>query len=118
PDYLALVGDTADGVPGLPGWGSKSTSAVLARFRKIEAIPPKAADWGVNLRSAFKLAATLVEHKQEALLYRDLTTLRLDVPLPETLDDLRWQGVKKDQFLELCDELGFDDVRTRPHLWQ
>ena len=118
PDYLALVGDTADGVPGLPGWGPKSASTVLARWRKIEAIPPKARDWEVTVRGGDKLAATLVERRVDAFLYRDLTTLRLDVPLTETLADLEWHGVKKDQFLELCDELGFDDVRTRPHKWQ
>jgi len=118
PDYLALVGDTADGVPGLPGWGPKSASTVLARWRKIEAIPTRASDWQVTLRGADKLAATLAERTEEAFLYRDLTTLRFDVPLTETLADLEWQGVKKDRFLELCEELGFDTVQDRPHKWQ
>jgi len=118
PDYLALVGDTADGVPGLPGWGPKSASLVLARWRKIEAIPGRASDWEVTVRGAERLATTLVERRSDAFLYRDLTTLRFDVPLAETLADLEWRGVRRDQFLELCDELGFDDVRTRPHRWQ
>ncbi len=118
PDYLALVGDTADGVPGLPGWGSKSAAAVLAKFRKLEAIPPDPADWGVAPRGASKLAATLAEHRNLAMAYRTLTTLRRDVPLNETLEDLRWHGVDQVKFLELCDELGFDDVRTRPHRWR
>jgi 5'-3' exonuclease len=118
PDYLALVGDTADGVPGLPGWGPKSASSVLARWRKLEAIPSKASDWEVSVRGGVKLAATLVERRDDVLLYRDLTTLRFDVPLTETLEDLEWRGVKKDQFLELCQELGFEGVQERPHKWQ
>jgi len=118
PDYLALVGDTADGVPGLPGWGAKSAAAVLARFRKLEAIPTDPADWGVSPRGAVKLAATLAEHRNLAMAYRTLTTLRRDVPLPESLEDLRWHGVDQPTFLELCDELGFDDIRTRPHRWR
>jgi 5'-3' exonuclease len=118
PDYLALVGDTADGVPGLPGWGSKSASSVLARWRKLEAIPSKARDWEVSVRGGEKLAATLLERRQDAFLYRDLTTLRFDVPLTETLDDLEWHGVKKEPFLELCQELGFEGVQERPHKWQ
>lgn len=118
PDYLALVGDTADGVPGLPGWGPKSASSVLARWRKLEAIPGKASDWEVSVRGGEKLAATLVERHEDVLLYRDLTTLRFDVPLTETLKDLEWRGVKKDQFLELCQELGFEGVQERPHKWQ
>lgn len=118
PDYLALVGDTADGVPGLPGWGPKSASSVLARWRKLEAIPSRASDWEVSVRGGAKLAATLVERRDDVLLYRDLTTLRFDVPLTETLEDLEWRGVKKDQFLELCQELGFEGVQERPHKWQ
>jgi 5'-3' exonuclease len=118
PDYLALVGDTADGVPGLSGWGAKSAGTVLARWRKLEAIPREARDWNVSVRSADKLAATLEANRDLALEYRVLTTLRLDVPLEEELEDLRWKGVPGDEFLALCEEFGFDDVRTRPHLWQ
>jgi 5'-3' exonuclease len=118
PDYLALVGDTSDGVPGLPGWGPKSASTVLSKFRKLEAIPASARDWGVTMRGAEKLAATLEANRDLAMEYRILTTLRLDVPIDESLDDLRWQGVVGDVFLALCDRYGFDDVRTRPHLWR
>ena len=118
PDYLALVGDTADGVPGLPGWGAKSASAVLAEYRTIEAIPPSEADWSVKPRSAAKLATTLAERMDDAMLYRDLTRLRLDVPLGESLADLEWNGVRRTEFLSLCDELGLpDETRNRPHRW-
>lgn len=119
PDYLALVGDTADGVPGLPGWGAKSASTLLARYGHIESIPESAADWDVKVRGAEKLAATLSASMGDALLFRDLTTLRRDVPLPESLEDLEWRGVRRRDFLAMCDELGFsDDTRDRPHRWQ
>ena len=118
PDYLALVGDTADGVPGLPGWGPKSAATVLGRWRHLEAIPTRPEDWEVTVRGAPKLAATLTERVEDVFLYRDLTTLRKDAELKEDLSDLEWKGVDRAAFLELCDELGFDDVRARPHLWQ
>jgi 5'-3' exonuclease len=118
PDYLALVGDSADLVPGLRGWGPKSAATVLARWRKLEAIPADPARWEVVVRGAAGLAATLREHRSEAMAYRTLTTLRRDVPLAEELEDLRWQGVDRAAFLELCEEFGFDDVRTRPHRWR
>lgn len=92
PDYLALVGDTADGVPGLPGWGAKSAAAVLAHFGRLDMIPDHVGDWGMSVRSAPTLATVLREHRREAMLYRTLTTLRRDVPLTETLDDLEWKG--------------------------
>jgi 5'-3' exonuclease len=113
PDYLALVGDSADGVPGLPGWGAKSAAAILARYHHLEAIPASAEEWEVPVRGAAKLAATLVERRADADLYRTLTTLRLDVPLPETLDDLRWRGVDGPEFESLCLELGFDSLLDR-----
>ena len=119
PDYLALVGDSADGVPGLPGWGAKSSSTVLARYRHLEEIPASADDWDVPVRSAAKLAATLAERVEDVMLYRDLTRLRTDVPLAESLEDLEWKGVRRDEFLAMCDELGFDgETRDRPHRWQ
>jgi 5'-3' exonuclease len=108
PDYLALVGDSADGVPGLPGWGAKSASAVLARFPRLELIPASSAEWGVAVRGAEKLAATLVAMRDEAYLYRELTTLRLDVPIDETLEDLEWKGVPETEFLAFCDDTGLD----------
>ena len=117
PDYLALVGDTADGVPGLPGWGAKSSSTVLAKFPRLELIPADPADWGVTVRGAQKLAATLADHQEQAYLYRELTTLRLDVPIEEELADLEWKGVPEDRFRMFCKEMGFDADAINVHRW-
>jgi 5'-3' exonuclease len=92
PDWLALVGDNADGYPGIPRWGAKSAGAVLAAYEKLEAIPDDAATWSIPVRGAAALAASLAAHRTEALLFRQLATLRTDVPLTESLDDLRWRG--------------------------
>jgi len=92
PDYLALVGDSADGYPGLPGWGAKSSSAVLAKFGKIESIPADCRDWRVNAANAGALAATLVRERERALLFRTLATLRTDIALFDNVDQLRWNG--------------------------
>lgn len=116
-DYLGLVGDTADGIPGLPGWGAKSSGTLLYRYGHIEDIPASEDDWDVKVRSAAKLAATLRERMDDALLYRDLATLRTDSEVPQSLDDLRWRGVHRDDFNTLCDELGFGGLRTRPTVW-
>lgn len=118
PDYLALVGDTADGIPGLSGWGAKSSSKLLARYGHLDRIPASDTEWDVEVRGAAKLAATLREHRDEALLYRDLATLRTDADIPQTLDDLRWRGAHRPTFEALCDELGFDTLKTRPSHWQ
>jgi len=90
PDYLALVGDAADGYPGLPGWGAKSAAAVLARFGHLEAIPPDFRDWHANAASPGRLAETLARERDRALLFRTLATLRTDVPVFERVDELRW----------------------------
>ncbi len=92
PDYLALVGDTADGYPGLKGWGAKSSAAVLAKFLHIEAIPADSREWFVNVSSAGALAETLVREREQALLFRTLATLRTDIPLFADVDELRWKG--------------------------
>ncbi|WP_217915514.1 5'-3' exonuclease [Miltoncostaea marina] len=94
PDYLALVGDAADGFPGLPGWGARSAAAVLARHGRIDAIPPDPADWDVTVRGAARLAAALAEGRELAMLFRELATLRLDAPevLDEGVGALRWTG--------------------------
>jgi 5'-3' exonuclease len=92
PDYLALVGDAADGYPGLPGWGAKSAAAVLAKFLHLESIPANSADWRVNVRNASGLAATLVRERDLALLFRTLATLRTDIALFDNVDQLKWTG--------------------------
>ena len=117
PDYLALVGDTADGVPGLPGWGAKSASTVLARYPRLEMIPTSADDWDVIVRGAAKLAATLAERMEDALLYRELTTLRLDAPIDESLEDLEWRGVPAGPFRDFCGGLGVDPDTVNVHRW-
>lgn len=96
PDYLALVGDTADGIPGLAGWGAKSTATVLSHYGHLEAVPDHAEDWEVAVRGAARLARVLAEGRAEALLYRRLARLDLDVPLREELADLAHQGVPDD----------------------
>jgi 5'-3' exonuclease len=92
PDYLALVGDTSDGYPGLPGWGAKSAAAVLARYLHLENIPEDWRTWGVNASSPSRLSRVLAESRDDVLLFRTLATLRTDVYVFETVDDLRWQG--------------------------
>jgi 5'-3' exonuclease len=92
PDYLALVGDTADGYPGLPGWGAKSTAAVVAKFGHLEAIPADGRSWGVNIASSGTLSRVLTEQREQALLFRTLATLRTDIPLFDDVDELLWTG--------------------------
>jgi 5'-3' exonuclease len=92
PDYLALVGDTSDGYPGLPGWGAKSAAAVLARYYHLENIPEDWRTWGVNAASPGRLARVLADARQDAFLFRTLATLRTDVDLFTSVDQLRWQG--------------------------
>jgi 5'-3' exonuclease len=112
PDYLALVGDSADGFPGLPGWGAKSTSQVLAVYRHLEAIPPAAGQWDVpGLKGAAKLSRTLQDHTPHALLFRRLATLELDVPVG-TVDEWRWTG-PHESFSAVCEHLGDDRLLAR-----
>jgi len=110
PDYLALVGDTADGIPGVPRWGAKSASAVLARFGHVARIPDDAELWGVAPRGKEALAHSLAAHRTEVELYRTLATLRLDVPLDERPEELRWQGAEREAITAFCAEIG--DSRT------
>jgi 5'-3' exonuclease len=104
PDYLALVGDSADGFPGLAGWGAKSASAVLAKWSCIESIPPDAKDWAVDVRGAIKLASTLQSNFDNALLFKDLATLRIDPSVLGTVDDLLWRG-PTESFATVCEVL-------------
>jgi 5'-3' exonuclease len=111
PDWLALVGDDADGIPGLPRFGPKSASTLLARYGRIEDVPDDASRWDVPVRGADTLATSLREGRPDALLYRRLATLRTDVPLPESLDDLVWRGPRETELRALCAELGDDEFR-------
>jgi len=104
PDYLALVGDSADGFPGLAGWGAKSAAAVLARWRHIEDIPGDPADWDVTVRGAAKLAATLQGCRADAALFKELATLRIDRSLLARAEDLRWHGPTS-EFARICEEM-------------
>jgi 5'-3' exonuclease len=118
PDWLALVGDTADGIPGVPRWGEKSAAAVLARFEHLEAIPDDAAQWGIPVRGASALAASLAAARGEVGLYRELATLRTDAPLEETLGDLEWKGADRPALEALCRELGDDELVDRVGLFR
>lgn len=106
PDWLALTGDDADGVPGLPGFGAKSAAAVLARFERLEDIPDDPRAWPPTVRGAERLAKTLAESRELAVLYRTLTRLVTDVPLKESLADLEWRGVPDYSFDEWCARFG------------
>jgi len=124
PDWLALVGDSSDGYPGLPGWGAKSAAAVLARYGSLEAIPPRASAWDVtSLRGAPVLAATLRERWDEVLLYRSLARLRtaddgVDIP-QRSVHELRWEGTPRVGWEAFCDQWGLDEGRRgRPHRWR
>ena len=123
PDWLALVGDSSDGFPGLPGWGAKSAAAVLFRYEHLEDIPEKASRWDVrSLRGAPVLAATLREHWDEALLYRSLARLRSvedGVVIPQgSASELRWDGTPRAKWEAFCDRWGLDRLRSRPHRWR
>lgn len=116
PDWLALVGDAADGYPGIPGWGAKSASAVLARYEHLESIPNDPSQFGLGPGRAARLAESLAAHREEAFLYRKLATLRDDVPLTETLDDLAWQGARR-RIKEMCEAWGVTDLPKRISRW-
>ena len=117
PDWLALVGDDADGIPGLPRWGARSAATVLARWGRIEDIPVDAAAWDVPVRGAAALAASLAAGRADAMLYKRLATLRRDVPLSETLDDLAWRGARRDVLEAVCAEIGERTVLERVPRW-
>jgi 5'-3' exonuclease len=122
PDWLALVGDSSDGYPGLPGWGAKSAAAVLARYGSLEAIPEKASAWDVkSLRGGPVLAATLRERWDEVQLYRSLARLRtaedgVDIPQND-VDELRWRGTSRAAWAAFCSQWGLPQYASRPHRW-
>jgi 5'-3' exonuclease len=117
PDYLALVGDSADGYPGIKGWGAASTSAVLSRFKHIESIPPDPKQLGLGIGRATTLLENLKNNYKDALLFRELSTLRRDVPIKETLKDLQWQGATP-RLKKLCHELGDERIPERVSRWR
>ncbi|HTJ82853.1 MAG TPA: 5'-3' exonuclease H3TH domain-containing protein [Polyangiaceae bacterium] len=112
PDLLALVGDTADGYPGIPGFGMKSAAAALVAFGRIEDIPEDPAKWPKTVRGAARLAETLRDQREHAMLFKDLATLRLDVPMTETVADLEWRGPTA-ELAPLSESLGFGDLFER-----
>ena len=113
-DYLALVGDTSDGYPGLPGWGARSTAAVLQRYAHLEDIPDSVAAWDLSVRGAASLARTLAERREEAELYKELATLSLDAPIPQQHpDELRWTGPDTEALADLAVRLRAPELPTR-----
>jgi 5'-3' exonuclease len=116
PDWLALVGDSADGYPGLSGWGPKSASVVLSRYQHLETIPEDPGQWGLGSARALRLSESLRVHQEEVLLYRRLATLRRDVPVQERIADLEWRGAHH-RLKALCGELGDDKLPERVPRW-
>ncbi len=117
PDYLALVGDAADGIPGIARWGAKSTSLALQRYSGIEDMPLDAEEWDVKIRGLATMVKNLAEGYEDALLYKRLATLRTDVPLEEGLEELEWKGVRREEFEELCEGMGAERLLSLPHRW-
>ena len=117
PDYLALVGDAADGFPGIKGWGAKSVATVLAKFKHIESIPKDPQKLSLSLGRATTLVNNLQENYDDALLFRELSTLRVDVPLKEKISDLKWKGAYP-RFKKLCKELGDERIPERVTKWR
>jgi 5'-3' exonuclease len=125
PDWLAVVGDSSDGYPGIPGWGAKSAAAVLSIYPRLEDVPPRSSAWevpGVGGTRAASLAASLRDHWDEAMLYRDLARLRTaddGVPIRQTdPDELRWDGAPRAEWEAFCEEWGLDRLARRPHRWR
>ena len=112
PDYLALVGDSADGFPGIPGWGEKASSALLGRYRHLEQIPSSPATWDVPVRGAARLSSALEENRELAVLFRTLATLRTDVPVFNDIDELRWRGPRA-EFEQVARRLGVTGLWDR-----
>ncbi len=116
PDLLALMGDSADGIPGLPRWGAKSSAAVLSYYGRLEDIPT-IGPWDIQVRGETALRSVLSEEYDSALLYRELATLRLDVPISASPADVRWHGVRRGEYEAICEELGLGRLATAPHRW-
>lgn len=117
PDLLALVGDDADGIPGVAGFGARTSATLLAHYGRVDVIPDAHEDWAVSVRGAARLAETLRGARADALLYRELTELAVDLPIEVTGADLAVTGVPRAQFLAWCDEVGVTQLRDRPRRW-
>jgi 5'-3' exonuclease len=118
PDLLGLVGDPADGLPGVPGWGPKTAAALLRHYHRIEKIPESAADWEVTVRSAQRLAENLHARRREAIMVRNLATLRTDLPITDSIDDLEWRGADRDALTAMAKRLEVEEVLTRMPRWR
>ena len=119
PDLLALVGDAADGIPGIPRWGMKSAAKLLTTYKHLDAIPDFPSGWSVKIRGAKALADNLRAQRKDAELYQTLATLRTDVPLPQTdVDQLRWRGAKREPLEQLCEAIGDTRALARVPAWQ
>ena len=116
PDFLGLTGDSADGIPGLPRWGAKTSAAVLSTYGHLEDIPLNG-PWDVQVRGATALQSILAEEYESALLFRQLATLRTDVPISASPRDLQWDGVRRGEYEALCEDLGFGRLSGTPHRW-
>ena len=112
PDYLALVGDTADGIPGIPGWGAKSSATLLAAYGTVEEIPDDPDAWKVVVRGAARLGEALASRRDDVCLYKRLATLRMDVPLKESIDDLEWRQADSEALAAISEELGDPGLRS------
>jgi 5'-3' exonuclease len=112
PDYLAVVGDSADGYPGIPGWGVKAAASVLSQYPRLEDIPKDWQQWNPSIRKSRPLSESLFSRWNEALLFRTLATLRLDVPVFDSVEDLRWRG-PREQFAEVCDRMNAKEILAR-----
>jgi 5'-3' exonuclease len=118
PDFLALTGDTADGIPGLPGFGEKGAGMLMGAYEHLEHVPRYAHQWKVKPRGALQLAETLAAQREDALLYRTLATLVDTVPLPESLEDLRYRGTPRTAWEPWCDSVGVTTMKTTPRSWR
>lgn len=117
PDWLALMGDSADGIPGVTGWGAKSAATVLAHYEHIEAIPDDPEKWEVQVRGAVRLATNLAEARDDAMLFKQLATLVEDAPIDEKLSDLEWRGAPRDAYEQWCTDMAAPRLRERPRRW-
>ena len=117
PDYLGLVGDTADNIPGIPKWGAKSSSVLLYRYERIEKIPNTHELWDVTVRGAASLSSSLENNRSDAYLYREIATVYKKVQVNKAVSELEWRGASKTLFPTLCRELGLGNLSNRPHRW-